>query len=355
MQHLQLLPSEGPRFTNTSEHIAYLEKENCQLHTLLDRANETIEKLRKFIKQLQSFLNWEDKLFATPSEVISDGDKMIARLVPRVEKQAKKRESQYGTTDTMRDDGLVRVFSNEFVEGSGKSEDSVGKALKRLDTLGLITYKTPRVYDKKAGIPKTQSLMASTPQLATLEVNVTEPRNRGNNQKNFVLCKSCGTELVQVKRVLQGICPNCGEVHIYDPSKKEDKAYIVTAETADNFEEWYGDVEPGELEDMLAVTMPRVEAITEPIPVIQQEPGVYLLQASPEASQAREELARREFAAMQAARDIPPVPFKPMIEPILTMPVIRLPWGCHCQLKSNWVVVNGVSHCRACEPEYRSY
>lgn len=347
MQHLKLLPSEGPRFTNTSEHIAYLEKENCRLH-------ETIEKLRQFIKQLQAFLSWEDKLFATPSEVMSDGEKVIARLVPRVEKQAKKREQEFATTDT-RDDGLVRVFPNEFVEGSGKNEKRVGATLKRLDELGLVDYKVERKYDKKAGTPKTQSLMSSTPQLATLEVNVTDPRNKGNNQKNFVLCKSCGTELVQVKKVLQGICPNCGEVHIYDPSKKEDKAYIVTAETADNFEEWYGDVEPGDLEDMLAVTMPRVEAITEPIPVIQQEPGGYLAQASPEASQAREELARREFAAMQAARDIPPVPFKPMIEPILTMPVIRLPWGCHCQLKSNWVVVNGVSHCRACEPEYRSY
>lgn len=267
MQNLQLLPSEGPRFKNTSEHIAYLERENCRLQNLLDRANETIEKLKAFIKQLQAFLAWEDKLFAKPSEEMSDAQKIIERLVPRVERQARKRELEHGTTDTIRDDGLTRIYRNEFAQGSGKSEDRVGATLKQLDELGLINYKPERVYDKEDGKPKTVLYMGSTPLTKTLEVSPVEPRNKGNNQKNFVMCKSCGAELVQVKRVLQGVCPKCGEVHVYDPQKKEDKAFIVTAETAEHYDEWYGDVEPDDLHDMLADTLPRVEAITEPIPI----------------------------------------------------------------------------------------
>lgn len=47
---------------------------------------------------------------------------------------------------------------------------------------------------------------------------------------------------------------------------------------------------------------------------------------------------------------------EPISEPVVVAPILlRRPWVCHCGLKSRWVIVGNVSHCRDCEPEYRSY
>ncbi len=242
MENITPFPDRHGRFADTQTHIAALTKENGKLKEEVGMWKRLYEKANIELKRLKAYLSWENRLFATPSTKMSDAQKIVTRLVPQVEKQAQKRQ----TTDSGRDDGLVRIFPNEFTQGSGKSEDRIGATLKQLDGIGLITYKAERVYDGSDRLPRTQVFMASTERLKNLEVlDTATPRNHGGKR---VICKSCGTELVNVKKVIQGTCPSCGEVHTYDPQKKEDAAFIVDMNTAENWQEWYEDLPGGSVD-----------------------------------------------------------------------------------------------------------
>jgi hypothetical protein len=194
-----------------------------------------IETLKKRLSQAESFIRWENKLFATPSDKLSDAQKVLARLIPSVENRARNRE----TTDTTRDDGLTRVYRDEFAKGSGKSPDRVGATLKQLNEVGLVRYKVESEYDRQSKAAKKVSYLSSTDSLKSVNVQDAE-RNRGNGQKSFV-CKSCHSANTVAKRVYQVICKDCGEVHIYDATKVEDRAFMnVGEDTIEHWQEFYG-------------------------------------------------------------------------------------------------------------------
>ncbi len=228
-------------FINTQTHIAALRKENGTLKEEVGMWKRLYEKANTELKRLKSYLSWENRLFAQPSEQVSDAHKIAARRLPEIVSQAKARMS----TDEARDDGLARVFMPDIAKVVGKNVDVVGRTLKDMSERGLIQR------DFKRGLTKegynSSVFLDVTPELMSLQLPAVPPRNTGNNQKNHVICKSCGTELVQVKKVIQGVCPSCGTVHVYDLSRKEDRAFIVDAETAQNWQEWYDDLPGGDM------------------------------------------------------------------------------------------------------------
>lgn len=227
------------QFRNAQEHIAFLERENAQLRT--DKALLLVknEQLKQQNRQLQGFLNWEDKLCATPSEKMSDAQKLLGRLVPRVLKKSRGRTS----TDDTRDDGLTRAYRAEFAQGTGKSEDRVGANLKAMGEQGIIKHKVEDVRDAETHLVVDRLiLIAETEQLRRADITAAEPRNKGNGQKHFI-CKDCHSAHTKVRRVLEVTCMDCGSVTYLDASKKEDKAFIVNEETVGHWDEWYGDVD----------------------------------------------------------------------------------------------------------------
>lgn len=86
------------------------------------------------------------------------------------------------------------------------------------------------------------------------------------------------------------------------------------------------------------------EIHTDALQVLPEEPaevaGMYLVKSNLTSEQRAEADARtqREYEVNQAIKQI-----------------IPRPWGCSCSIRSNWVEVKGKSHCRQCEPQYRSY
>lgn len=215
------------------------DKQIAELQAENERLKSENKRLIKRLEATQRFLEWEDKLFATSSDNLSDAEKVIARLIPRVERGARSRE----TTDSARDDGLTRVFREEFAKGSGKSQDRVGATLRRLEEAGLVRYKVERGYERENNEPRSYSLLASTPALRTLDVTPAA-RNHGNGQRHFI-CKACHHEIPQeaVRRVYEGVCHECGTINIYDLSKNEDKAWVVDDMTAAHWDDWYEDEE----------------------------------------------------------------------------------------------------------------
>lgn len=242
-------------FINTQTHIAALKKEAVDAKKeAVDAKKECGMWKRLFeganteLKKLKSYLSWENRLFAIPSEQMSDAHKIVARVLPMIIQMARARTD----TDDMRADGLVRVFMKEIAEPTGKNEKTIGKILKEMHERGLVKREFERGRTKDGY--NSNVFQDVTPELMSLRLPAAPPRNTGNNQKNHILCKSCGSELVQVKKVIQGICPSCGTVHIYDLSKKEDRAFVVDADTAKNWQDWYSEVPDPGLEEMLVET-----------------------------------------------------------------------------------------------------
>lgn len=237
-------------FINTQTHIAALKQEIVKKDEECSRWKRLYERASSELKRLKSYLSWENRLFAVPSSEMSDAHKIVARALPSIVEAARARM----TTDDARDDGLVRVFMDEVAAPTGKSDDSVSKALKEMHERGTVQRDFKKGYNKAKGTAESAVFLGIPSELMSLRLPAAPPRNTGNNQKNHILCKSCGSELVQVRKVIQGICPSCGTVHIYDLSRKEDRAFIVDAETAQNWQEWYSEVPDPGLEEMLVET-----------------------------------------------------------------------------------------------------
>lgn len=255
------LPPQGNMAALLQEN-AELRKENAEL-----RKENTVLKDR--VKQLQLFIDWENKLFAMPSDDISDADKVIARILPTVVKKARERTAPADT----REDGLTRVHLAAISELTGKSTDRVGANLKRMGEQGRIKrdFKrgSKRVKDKVTGeefkINDNAVFIDVSPRQLIAQIPTAEPRNKGNGQKHYV-CKDCHSTNTVVKRVYQVICKDCGSENYLDATKKEDKAFIIDGETAENFDEWYGDVDITDVEDVPGDT-PAIVPLVEPIDI----------------------------------------------------------------------------------------
>ena len=220
-----------PIASNECNKCAVLEAENQRLKA------ENLA-LKRQLGQYKQFIRWEDSLFSLPSDILSDGEKIVARWVPELERQARQRM----TTDDERNDGFLRIYPANVAEKTGKSKDRVGAALKKLDSIGMIDYKTSREYDREKEQVQTLSLLGGIDNLKKLIVEKAPERNRGNGQKHFI-CKACHSQDVVVKQlpVYEVICKACGERHEYDERKIEDKAFIVSASVAASWGEHYPD------------------------------------------------------------------------------------------------------------------
>ncbi len=230
-------------FVDTQTHIAALVRERDDARKESGMWKRLYEKASSDLKRLKAYLSWENRLFAVPSSKMSDAQKIVARVLPSVVSEAKARTN----TDDARDDGMLRVYMKEIAASTGKSEDSIGKTLKEMHARGTAKRDLKSMYNKKSKGNENAIFLDVTPELMSLQLPAAPPRNTGNNQKNHVICKSCGTELVQVKKVIQGVCPSCGTVHVYDLSRKEDRAFVVDANTAQNWQEWYDDLPGGDM------------------------------------------------------------------------------------------------------------
>lgn len=254
MQNIVPFPDRHGEYIDTQTHIAALKKENVALKEEVGTWKRLYDRASTELKRLKSYLSWENRLFAIPSEQMSDAHKIVARVLPSIVQASKAKTD----TDNARADGLSRVFMPDIAAPTGKNVDVAGRVLKDMQSRGTIKREFRRGRNKDGY--DNAVFIDVTPELMSLRLPAAPPRNTGNNQKNHVLCKSCGTELVQVKKVIQGICPACGTVHIYDLSKKEDKAFIVDADTAQNWQEWYSEVPDPGIEEMLVETEPSIPA-----------------------------------------------------------------------------------------------
>jgi hypothetical protein len=213
-----------------------------QCAVLLEENARLLEENRVLKDRLRAYqlrFDWEAKLFATPSDHLTDAEKIAARSLPDVVRQARKRE----TTDTARGDGLARVYMRDVAKRTGKSERRIGPILQKMAESGYIQRKVETVFDPHSQSPNTAVFIDTTP--ALLQAQFTAPdgqeRNRGNGQKHFI-CKSCHSTNTQVRRLYEVICRDCGEVHHYDANRKEDRAFIVDGDTAANWNILYEDV-----------------------------------------------------------------------------------------------------------------
>lgn len=210
--------------------ISYENMTQEHLITLLQRT----QRERDFYKNEYTY-TWQ----LASNESLGPADKWCILLDRRVAQQAKKPLNE-----------PQKMYYEKHAPMIGLSPEALGKHLKKLADSGIVE-RTVEVESDGKEIKKHVSIALTEAVVHHPDaVFLDAPRNKGYRQKNYVMCRNCGVELVNVKKLIQGLCPKCGEVHTYDPTKKEDKAFIVGEEIAENWQEMYGDVPLEEIEQL---------------------------------------------------------------------------------------------------------
>ena len=272
------------------------------------------DRLKAENQRFRTFFAWQGALFANPS--LAPTDKLNLEATERRALQNPRLRNE---------DGSIYSYYPVQAETIGMSDDAVGKSYRKLEASGLIELDTVRDPDDPRH-SKTYVKFSDALRRAPRKVELAKPRNTGNNQKKHFISPCCHKPMVKVKRVLEGICPGCGQVHYLDPMNPKHAAFIVDDETAGHWDEWYGDV--------------QVEA--------------------DEGTQPQ--LAVDTDSALQAVSPVPD-PVTPLPEPVEPEPQhtrlmdyaprLARPWACHCGIRLHWIERNGITHCSACEPLYR--
>jgi DNA-binding transcriptional ArsR family regulator len=175
-------------------------------------------------RELESFIRWEDDLFANPH--LSGNHKLEIRATRRAVQRAQTRDEQ----------GRARINLTTIAQQIGVSPDTMSRGLKVLEQCGVIADKVTRPEIQENGERWTRHYVTLDEQVLARpkEIQPPEPRNHGGNRYR---CQHCGSDQVRIKRRVTLICQHCNHESLIEESEREQEAENSEQESAKNFDE----------------------------------------------------------------------------------------------------------------------
>lgn len=157
------------------------------------------------IKELESYIRWEDQLFANPR--LSATHKIALRATRRATERSQTHDEQ----------GKARINLGIIAEQAGVSEDTISRSLKVLESAGAISKETRHELQETGDLWRRVYVDINPTALEKpRELAPEQPRNHGG--KRYV-CPACGSERVTIRKRVTLVC-SCGHQSLIEETEQ---------------------------------------------------------------------------------------------------------------------------------------
>jgi DNA-directed RNA polymerase subunit RPC12/RpoP/DNA-binding transcriptional ArsR family regulator len=170
-----------------------------------------LKRAQERVRTLESYLRWEDQLFANPH--LSATHKLTLRATRRAAERGQTRD----------DEGRTRVHLGSIAEQIGVSPDTVSRSLKVLASSGAVSRATRAEVDTKTGEMKTHLYAALEERVLQHPKEIAPPAPRNHGGARYT-CQQCGSQEVKIKRQVFLVCKHCQHEILIEETEQDQKA-----------------------------------------------------------------------------------------------------------------------------------